>query len=311
MTEGLLPQAYGYIERFDWYLVAAGRSRETRRIYCGTLKRYFRYVTNPIAPLRSEVHCWLRDRRGAVSASTVNTDLKALRGFYRWAWVMGVSEQDFTPRVPESRRVPRRLPRYLTDQEVGRLLAEPDLTTFVGFRDHVLIRLLYETGLRASEAARLEIGDILPDGQVFVRAGKGLVDRYCPISRELQELLDEWLALRRTARPGKRLAVFVSPRGKAWASGRVVWRRVSLYARRALGLARGFDRVRAEARRRPWSGQYPHLLRASMATALLHRGVDLRAVQELLGHSSISTTAGYIGVDIEMLKREHRKLRGR
>ena len=311
MSEGLHQRSYCYVQRYDRYLQAAYRSPETRREYRSVLCRYLIYVSDPIAPLRSEISDWLRDRRGSVARSTINHELSVIRRFYAWCWLMGLSAIDCTTLIPEARRVPPRLPRYLSDAQMGRILAEPDLATFTGFRDHVLIRLIYETGLRAGEAAALELGDVLPDGLVRVGGGKGNVDRYCPISKELQALLHEWRKVRARARPGKRLVLFVSTRGRGWTSGRAVWRRVSLHARRALGLARAFDQVRAEARRRPWDGQYPHLLRASMATALLHRGVDLRAVQELLGHSSISTTAGYIGVDIEMLKREHRKLRGR
>lgn len=242
-----------------------------------------------------------------MSRSTINLEISAVRRYYAWAWVMGLTRIDCTTLIPSSQRVPRRLPRYLSDAQVGRLLAEPALDTFTGFRDHVMIRLIYETGIRAGEVFRLELGDILPDGLLYVRGGKGNVDRYLPISKELQGLLEEWLKVRRRSRPGKRLAVFVSTRGRGWTSGRAVWRRVSLHASRALGLARGFDRVRAEARRRPWQGQYPHLLRASMATALLHRGVDILTVQEFLGHASISTTARYLGVDIEWMKRHYHR----
>lgn len=241
-----------------------------------------------------------------MGVSTWNQELVAVRAFYRWAYVMGVTSEDFSAWLPTSIKPPKRLPRYLSDDQIGRILGQPDLSTFVGFRDHVVMRLAYETGITASETAALEIPDIL-DGFLSVADRYGR--RELPISRAMAALLADWIQLRRTVRPGKSSALFVTNRGKPFRSGRTVWDIVNRYARQALGLARAFDRVRACARRKPWTGQYPHLLRASFATALLHNGVDLRAVQEMLGHASVKTTARYLGVDIEMLKREHAKLR--
>ncbi|HKK04464.1 MAG TPA: tyrosine-type recombinase/integrase, partial [Gammaproteobacteria bacterium] len=108
-------------------------------------------------------------------------------------------------------------------------------------------------------------------------------------------------------RPGKASVLFVTQRGRRFSSGRALWDIVDRYARRAIGLGRGYERMTIARRRKPWSGQYPHLLRASMATHMLERGCDLRAVQELLGHASLSTTALYLGVDLALLRREHQK----
>jgi len=242
-----------------------------------------------------------------VCVSTFNQELTAVRAFYRWAVLWEHTDSSTLALLPRSHRAPKRLPRNLTEHEIGRLLAEPDLSTLVGFRDHVIMRMAYETGLRAAELVALELGGITGDGYVRVVAGKGRVDRLVPISAEMERLLDAWVALRRSTKPGKAAAMFVTHRGRRFTSGRAVWEIVNRYARRAIGLGRGYDRMTAARRQKPWSGQYPHLLRASMATHMLERGCDLRAVQELLGHASISTTALYLGVDLAMLKREHQK----
>lgn len=243
-----------------------------------------------------------------MSVNTFNQELAGVRAFYAWALRWGFVAEDVPALLPKGRRAPARLPRYLDEYQVGWLLAAPDLTTFTGFRDHVMIRLAYDSGLRAGELVRLCLGDILDDGLLFVSMGKGRVDRYVPYSDAMGALLDQWLVVRRQARPGKRSVLFVTRHGLPFRSGRAVWEIVNRYARDALGLGRGYEMIVKTGQGAPWGGQYPHLLRASFATGLLKSGCDLRAIQEMLGHADVRTTARYLGVDIDMLKREHKKL---
>ncbi|RCX32113.1 tyrosine-type recombinase/integrase [Thioalbus denitrificans] len=312
MTEPALKRTYGRVGdllyRFDQYLLVGGRSATTRRVYLATLRRWAAAVGDLLAPSGSSRDDWIRARRRSVGVATFNAEMSALRAFYRWAHFMDLSETDPATFIPHSTRAPRRLVRVLNEYQVGALLSAPDLQTLIGFRDHVILRLVYETGLRASEVVRLELGSVSDDRTVRVDAGKGRVDRILPISEQMLGLLDSWVMLRRATLPGKSAVLFCTHRGKPFRSGRSVWEIVNRYAREAMGLARGYESVRRVARQKPWSGQYPHLLRAAMATHLLERGCDLRAVQELLGHASLSTTARYLAVDIQMLKREHAKL---
>lgn len=301
-------ESASWLTRFDWSLQAAHRSRATRRIYGAVLRRWALHVPDLLNPAKAGLDAWLRDRRATTAAATMQQELVALRAFYRWAHAMGCTAVDHSTMLPAGPRVPQRLPRYLTDDQVGQLLAAPNLATLVGFRDHVLIRLAYETGMRAGELVALQLGSVRDDRTIVILAGKGNVDRLVPISAAMLELLEAWVRLRQTTRPGKANALFVTHRGKALRSARSVWEIVTRYTRPALGLARAFDRIRAERKQRPWQGQYPHLLRASFATALLQRGCDLRAIQELLGHADVRTTARYLTVDLAMLKREHAKL---
>lgn len=286
------------LEAFDGYLAYAGRSVGTRRLYASALRRWAAVASDPMRPTQAEVDAWARERRRALSAGAMAYELSAVRALLRWGRLSGRLSADTTlPRLPVSRRGARGLVRHLSEPEVAALLAAPDLATVLGYRDHVVLRLIYETGLRASEAAALELGSVR-ECSVRVVAGKGGVDRLVPISAELAGLLEGWVMLRRTLRPGKSAALWITARGRPFASGATVWALVQRYARAALGVGRGYDRVMRTHRMRPWSGHYPHLLRASFATHLLARGCDLRAIQEMLGHASLSTTARYLAVDL-------------
>jgi site-specific recombinase XerD len=289
------------------------RSPATRRVYRAALQRWIAHAgANALDPTPAVIRAWLRERLKAVGPSSINLELSALRTWLRWAHQMGYTEHDCSRLVPSSRRAPQRLPRVLSEAQVGALLAAPDLGTWGGLRDHVMLRLLYETGLRASELVSLELPDVsTADRWLRVRAGKGGVDRDLPFSTQLAGMLEGWLRIRRIVRPGKSAAFFVTRRGHGYTSGRAVWELVQRYARHALGIGCGYHRLKRTVRTSPWSGHYPHLLRASFATHLIEGGCDLRAVQELLGHRSLSTTARYLALDIEHLKREHAKAFGR
>ncbi|ODV25943.1 MAG: hypothetical protein ABT19_03250 [Rhodanobacter sp. SCN 68-63] len=280
--------------------LADSRSPTTVRLYVGVVRRWLAFGgAVDRLPLLQQ---WLADRRAArAAAETINGDLKALRAFYDTMALIGAAPQGESNNCPNGRRVPPRLVRTFSDDQVLAMLAAPDLDTFCGYRDSVLMRVLWETGLRASEMVALGLGDVCNDA-VYVAAGKGQRSRWVPISAELHGLLQGYLALRDTTRPGKRAALWVTQRGLPLRSRRSVWAIVSRHAHAALGQAVGYERVRRAARRKPWSGQYPHLLRASMATTLLRHGCPLPAIMQMLGHSSLDSTARYLGCDIEHLR---------
>jgi site-specific recombinase XerD len=283
-------------------ILAGSRSPTTVRLYVGVARRWLAYGGAVDRLHADRLHQWLADRRRQhASPATVNVDIKALRAFYDTMALVGAAPQGESNNLPSNRRVPRRLVRWFTDDQVLAILSAPDVSTFVGFRDAVMLRTLWETGLRASELVNLGLGDVHPDA-VYVAAGKGGRSRWVPISAELHNLLQGYIALRTATRPGKRAALWVSHRGQALRSRRSVWLIVSQHARAALGTAVGYDRVRRAARQRPWSGHYPHLLRASMATTLLHHGCPLPAIMQMLGHSALESTACYLGADIEHLR---------
>jgi site-specific recombinase XerD len=289
-------------------ILAGSRSPTTVRLYVGVVRRWLAFggaVDRLDADLLQR---WLGDRRRQKAApETVNVDLKALRAFYDTMALIGACGQEESNNCPSNRRVPARLVRTFDDSQVLALLAAPDVSTFTGFRDSMMMRMLWETGLRATELVSLGLGDVLPDA-VYVAAGKGNRSRWVPISDELYRLVQGYMELRATTRPGKRAALWVTGHGRALRSRRSVWFIVSRWARVALGGAVGYENVRRAARQKPWSGQYPHLLRASMATTLLRHGCPLTAIMQMLGHTSLESTARYLEADITHLREAIAKL---
>lgn len=181
-------------------------------------------------------------------------------------------------------RAPRRLPATLTPDQTAQLL-DGDEDGVIGVRDRALFELVYSSGLRLAEAVGVSLGDVdLRDRSVKV-LGKGARTRVVPVGSAAVTALEHWLAVRDTIAPPGESALFVGLRGRR-ISPRVVQERLK---RRAL--ARGLDAA----------GVHPHALRHSFASHLLQSSGDLRAVQELLGHASLSTTQVYTHLDYQHL----------
>lgn len=304
------PRLSELLKRFEQYLVVAGRSRCTVRNYKASVKLWAGFVADILAPDTSSINAWMRRRRENVGNSSINLDLYAVKHFYRWCYAWGYAAKDFSSKFPKSRRCTgNRIPKVLDEFQIGQLLAAQDLATFIGYRDHVMLRLVYETGMRANELVHLCISDFqISERLIYIRNGKGQVDRFVYHSNEMTGLIGSWLRLRQTVKPGKRQAMFVTRYGKAFSGSKAVWDIFNRYARQSLGIARGYERMIRTTKQTPWTGQYPHLLRASFATHLLQNGCDIRSVQELLGHKDVNTTARYLCLDLEFLKKEHAKL---
>jgi integrase/recombinase XerC len=220
-----------------------------------------------------------------LSARTLALVLSAWRGCYRWL----ARHRGFAANPVLGVRAPRGarpLPKALSVEAAQRLLeAEPEEAP-AAVRDRAMFELLYSSGLRLAELVGLDAGEgrlDLAQGEVTV-TGKGGKTRTVPVGAKAREALGRWLALRpQLAAPGER-ALFVGERGRRIAPA-VVGARLAAWARR-----RGLPgRV------------HPHMLRHSFATHLLQSSQDLRAVQEMLGHSSISTTQVYTHLDFQAL----------
>lgn len=271
-------------------------------MYCATVRLWLEAGGSPGHIDQDTLSAWLGARRTRLAPATLNRELKALRRFYAAMRMLGFATVDDAHKIPRNRTVPVRLPRWYTDDQVGLILAAPDVTTFAGMRDHLIIRLLYETGMRSGELVALGVPDILSDRTIYIANGKGGHSRYVPISEEAAALVDRYVEQRATTRPGKRRDLWVTHRGRPLRDGRSVWEIVNRHARAALGFGAAYERIRGARRERPWSGHYPHRLRASMATALLHRGCPITVIAQLLGHADVATTEHYLGVDVEHLR---------
>ncbi len=191
----------------------------------------------------------------------------------------------------EQPKMPRSLPKALAEREIEGLLQAPDLATTLGLRDRAMLELMYASGLRVSELVELPLAALNTRQGVLRVTGKGGKDRLVPVGEVALEHIGQYLAAARPAlaRGRQPAALFLSNRGEGM-SRQMFWILVKRYARQV-----GIHPKRIS----------PHVLRHSFATHLLNHGADLRALQMLLGHSSLSTTQIYTLVAKEGLKRLH------
>ena len=229
--------------------------------------------------------------RKKTRATSVARLLSALKRFYRYCLRQGRIRADPTLKI-DSPKLPRGLPKSLTEEDVESLLAAPRVDTALGLRDKAMLETLYASGLRVSELVTLKLGQVSQDMGVVRVVGKGSKERLVPLGEEAIAWIRQYLKEARPELLGGRAAddLFVTARGSAM-TRQMFWHLLRRYAAQA-GL------------KKPIS---PHTLRHAFATHLLNHGADLRVVQLLLGHSDISTTQIYTHVARERLKQLHAK----
>jgi integrase/recombinase XerD len=232
---------------------------------------------------------WRVDRKAR--PRTTSRLVSSLKRFYQFALREGLRSDDPAARL-ESPKLPRALPKSLSEAEVEALLAAPDVATPQGVRDRAMLETLYASGLRVSELVGLKTIQVGLDMGVVRILGKGSKERLAPLGEEAVAWIERYQREARTEllRARKSDALFVTARGGAM-TRQAFWALVKRHARRA-GI------------RQPIS---PHTLRHAFATHLINHGADLRVVQMLLGHADISTTQIYTHVARERLKALHRK----
>ncbi len=229
--------------------------------------------------------------RARARATTTSRQLSSLKRFYRYCLRQGRIKADPTLNI-DSPRLPRSLPKSLTEEDVENLLAAPPVEKTLGLRDKAMLETLYASGLRVSELVALKLGQVSQDMGVVRVVGKGSKERLVPLGEEALAWIQRYLKEARAGLLGGRASddMFVTARGAAM-TRQMFWQLLRRYALKA-GL------------RKPIS---PHTLRHAFATHLLNHGADLRVVQLLLGHSDISTTQIYTHVARERLKQLHAK----
>jgi integrase/recombinase XerD len=240
---------------------------------------------------RAALFDYLAYRTGAGYSPRSNARLlTALRAFFAFRLRRGDRADDPTALL-EPPRLPRSLPKALSESEIEALLAAPAIDDAQGLRDRAMLELMYATGLRVSELVGLPATAVNLRQGVLRVLGKGGKERLVPLGEEAQDWLERYLARSRPALAGGKAqaALFLRPDGEAL-SRQQFWHLVKRHAGTA-----GIDSRRIS----------PHVLRHSFATHLLNHGADLRALQMLLGHSSLSTTQIYTLVAREHLKRLH------
>jgi len=224
-------------------------------------------------------------------ASTTSRELSTLKRFYRFALRQGKIADDPTLKI-DAPKLPRSLPKSLTEEDVEKLLAAPRIEEALGLRDKTMLETLYASGLRVSELVTLKVPQVSEDMGVVRVMGKGSKERLVPLGEEALSWIRRYLREARPALLGGRTSddLFVTTRGAAM-TRQAFWYLLKRYAAQA-GLGKPIS---------------PHTLRHAFATHLLNHGADLRVVQLLLGHSDISTTQIYTHVARERMKQLHAK----
>jgi integrase/recombinase XerD len=237
-------------------------------------------IERPVASLdRRALEQVVRQMMGeGRSPRSVARAVACFRGFYRFLVVSGHRSDNPAADV-RAPRAWKTLPKFLSTDEVDKLLGAPDTTQPRGLRDRALIELLYATGLRVSEMVSLRQQDLNLESGYLTCTGKGRKQRLVPIGDEASEWLTRYLKEGRPALLKRRASpkLFVNARGGSGLTRVGFWKILKEHGRQA-GLPRMLS---------------PHVLRHSFATHLLERGADLRAIQMMLGHSDLSTTQSY------------------
>ncbi|KKO79830.1 site-specific tyrosine recombinase XerD [Corynebacterium striatum] len=273
--------------------VEKGASANTLSNYRRDVRRYLGWLAdNGIDDLagvdRGMVEEYLKFLRGGLAAASASRALVVARGLHKFGVAEGVLDVDVAGEVAPPKNAAH-LPETLRVDEVEKLIdSVPDgeTATPIDIRDRALLEILYGTGARISEIIALSVDDMSDNDGILVLTGKGNKQRMVPVGSQAQKAVEEYLV---RARPvlskGKSHALFLNTRGGAL-SRQSAWAVLKLAVQRA-GLNKSIS---------------PHTLRHSFATHLLEGGADVRTVQELLGHSSVTTTQIYTHVTADSLR---------
>lgn len=284
------------ITMFQLEQQARGISPNTMRAQQSDLKRILVYASN-----NNWSGWWVSSkeiRRFALNLGKQDLDatsqariLSTIRVFYRWLFETKRISSNPTSSL-RNPKLPQKLPDFLTESEVIDILNVKCGNDFVAIRLNCILELLYATGLRVSELTGLDLQDILTEQRVLRVLGKGNKERLVPFHERAASMLEVYLSKRRLFILDKNLnstpALFINQRG-----GRLTPTSVRNFLTKVIDGVSGCNHVS------------PHAFRHSFATHLLSRGMDLRVIQELLGHASLSTTQRYTHLDLEQLARTY------
>lgn len=268
----------------EFLTVELGLSANTRqayerdlRLFCKTLG--FKNSDALVNVSREQITWYMTQlKEKGLAAATIARKLAAIKAFYRFMTAEGYMDAN-PAEVVEAGTKGIKLPRVLSEDEVVRLLSQPDITTAEGFRDRTMLEVLYATGMRVSELINLTLERVDLNMKYIIAFGKGSKERIVPLGSVAAEFLQQYLEKVRpklTHVDRNTNIVFLAFGGHELTRQRF-WQIIRAYGRKA-----NINKALT-----------PHILRHSFATHLLDNGADLRSVQELLGHSDISTTQIY------------------
>jgi integrase/recombinase XerD len=280
----------------QWLTIEKGRSRATIDAYRRDLAVLFTWMSehskDVVSITEADLELFSNElHQQSRSANSVARSIASLRGWFRFLVEEGYLKSDPSARLKGGRRG-RTLPKPLAEHDIVHLIDSVGAATPIDLRDRALLELLYDTGARVSEVVGISLSDLDFDEELILLTGKGSKQRLVPMGSMLVTALRAYLDVggRSSLLIGKKsLGLFLNSRG-----GTLSRQGIDLVIDKR-ALAAGLDRSRISA----------HVFRHSCATHMLSHGADIRVVQELLGHASISTTQIYTAVALTSLKREY------
>lgn len=286
--------------------IEKGLAKNSSDSYENDLKRYLYFVSHNLKILKlggitlQHIEAYLGELTElGLSVSTIARNISSIRNFHEFAVVEQLAEANPAELIELPKKA-RKLPEVLDAVEVERIINEADRSTDAGIRDAAILETLYASGMRVSELTDLEMDRLFFEIGFIRVIGKGNKERLVPVGEIAQQAIEHYIEIARKAfinkkNPGKtRNRLFLNQRGGPL-TRMSVWNIVNKYAMKA-GIKKNVS---------------PHIFRHSFATHLLEGGADLRAVQEMLGHSSILTTEIYTHVDRSLLHQIHKEFHPR
>ncbi|NDV24522.1 site-specific tyrosine recombinase XerD [Desulfovibrio sp. JC022] len=288
-----------WIDRYlEYLLIERGLSENSLNGYLSDLESFQNFLEERSAKIEDATSqtlllylTYLRSK--ALKSTSLARHLSSLRGFFAFCTSRGFIKED-PATLLENPKLPRKIPEFLSPEEIGRILALPKLTEKLGFRDRAMLELLYAAGMRVSELINLNIEDFDPQTGVLIIFGKGSKERLVPIHYVAQNFLNQYIKDWRPAFNPKVKNIFLNRSGKGL-TRQGVWKLIKKFALEA-GIKRSIS---------------PHTFRHSFATHLLDGGADLRTVQLLLGHSDINATEIYTHIQAGRLVQLHKRFHPR
>lgn len=268
----------------EYLTVELGLSANTRQAYERDLRLFckmlgFKNSDALVNVSREQITGYMTQlKERGLAAATIARKLAAIKAFYRFMTAEGYMDAN-PAEVVEAGTKGIKLPRVLSEDEVVRLLNQPDITTAEGFRDRTMLEVLYATGMRVSELINLTLERVDLNMKYIIAFGKGSKERIVPLGSVAAEFLQQYLEKVRPklTHAGRNTNIVFLAFGGHELTRQRFWQIIRAYGRKA-----NINKALT-----------PHILRHSFATHLLDNGADLRSVQELLGHSDISTTQIY------------------
>ncbi|MBD3264406.1 MAG: site-specific tyrosine recombinase XerD [Candidatus Omnitrophica bacterium] len=284
-----------YLETFiDYLRVEKGLSKNSVYSYEEDLKKYVNYLKHAGIDdfrkvTRKDITDFLFSLRNRISAVSISRILSTVKNFHKFLLREKISSSDPSDLI-EAPRVDKKIPSFLDFEEINRLLKAPNLKNIYGIRSRAILELMYATGLRVSEISGLKLGDVNLEIGFIKCKGKGSKERIVPLGKVAEKFLKKYISESRQKLLGKKSSQFLFlAQGGRRLSRQSVWKMIKEMVRKC--------NIKKKVS--------PHTLRHCFATHLLERGADLRSVQEMLGHSSITTTQVYTHINKSRLKKIH------